>query len=384
MELLERQQAQLTLDSIGLEVEDPGYLSNQLITYIGNKRALLGPLEQALNQVKRRLGRNHLRIFDAFSGSGVVSRFFKAHSSLLVSNDLEHYAWVIADCYLKNRSEVDREELQSLVDHLNETVEDAPYETGFIERMYSPRDEANITKEDRAFYTRNNARRIDNYRRMIANLSADLQPLLLGPLLSRASIHANTAGVFKGFYKSTDTGVGMYGGKGADALHRILGAIVMEAPVLSRFECEVVATQRDANELARELTDMDLAYFDPPYNQHPYGSNYFMLNLIAKYRRPQNISRVSGIPTDWTRSGYNVRTRAFQLFENILKTTDARFLLISYNSEGFIPFDAMEWLLGTLGHVHTIDIPYNTFRGSRNLRERPIHVTERLFLVERT
>ena len=27
----------------------------------------------------------------------------------------------------------------------------------------------------------------------------------------------------------------------------------------------------------------DLAYFDPPYNQHPYGSNYFMLNTIAKW-----------------------------------------------------------------------------------------------------
>lgn len=384
MELLERQQSQLTLDSIGFEVEDPGYLSNQLITYIGNKRALLGPLEQALNQVKQRLGRSHLRIFDAFSGSGVVSRFFKAHSSLLVSNDLEHYAWVIAECYLKNRGEVDREELRSVVDHLNDKVEDASYEAGFIEQLYSPRDEANITKEDRVFYTRNNAKRIDNYRRMIAKLSPDLQPLLLGPLLSRASIHANTAGVFKGFYKSTDTGVGMYGGKGADALHRILGTIVMEAPVLSRFECEVVTTERDANDLARELTNMDLAYFDPPYNQHPYGSNYFMLNLIAKYRPPQNISRVSGIPTDWTRSGYNARTRAFQLLENILKTTDARFLLISYNSEGFIPFDAMEWLLGTLGQVHSVDVPYNAFRGSRNLRERPIHVTERLFLVERT
>ena len=37
---------------------------------------------------------------------------------------------------------------------------------------------------------------------------------------------------------------------------------------------------------SREYADLDLAYFDPPYNQHPYGSNYFMLNLLVHYRRP--------------------------------------------------------------------------------------------------
>jgi len=31
---------------------------------------------------------------------------------------------------------------------------------------------------------------------------------------------------------------------------------------------------------------------DPPYNQHPYGSNYFMLNLLADYREPADVSAV--------------------------------------------------------------------------------------------
>lgn len=70
--------------------EDPEYLSRQLITYIGNKRALLGHISTAVDRVKRKLGKERLRIFDAFSGSGVVSRFFKAHATLLVSNDIEN------------------------------------------------------------------------------------------------------------------------------------------------------------------------------------------------------------------------------------------------------------------------------------------------------
>jgi hypothetical protein len=63
-------------DPIG---EDPDYRSRQLITYIGNKRALLGQISSAVERVKRRLGKSRLRVFDAFSGSGVASRYLKAH-----------------------------------------------------------------------------------------------------------------------------------------------------------------------------------------------------------------------------------------------------------------------------------------------------------------
>ena len=87
--------------------EDPDYLRRQLITYLGNKRALLGPIDQAVASVKRRLNKTKLRTFDAFSGSGVVSRYLKAHSSHLTTNDLEDYATVISRCYLRNRSTVD-------------------------------------------------------------------------------------------------------------------------------------------------------------------------------------------------------------------------------------------------------------------------------------
>ncbi len=36
------------------------------------------------------------------------------------------------------------------------------------------------------------------------------------------------------------------------------------------------------------------------------------------------------------------------------------------------------------GKVTTYERKYNTFRGCRNLRNRPIRVTEHLFLVERS
>ena len=261
--------------------EAPGYLSRQLITCIGNKRALLGDIGIAVERVKHRLGKSKLRAFDAFSGSGVVSRYLKAHASLLISNDIEDYAAVVGRCYLRNRSTVDLSAISEAIADLNAKVETEHLSTGFIEELYAPKDEAHITKEDRVFYTRANARRLDNYRRLIGLLPPGIRDLLLGPLLSEASIHANTAGIFKGFYKNSQAGVGQFGGSGSDALSRIMGQIRLNPPVLSRFECECEVLQEDANKAARGLRQLDLAYIDPPYNQHPYGSNYFILNLLV-------------------------------------------------------------------------------------------------------
>ena len=363
--------------------EDPNYLSEQLITYLGNKRSLLGQIGKAVMCVKKRTGKQYLRVFDAFSGSGVVSRFLKAHASFIVSNDFEDYTAVIARCYLRNRSSVNFIALSEIVEELNARVADEPLPKGFIETLYAPKDESEITKDDRVFYTITNARRLDNYRRMINGTPSDFRDLLLGPLLSTASVHSNTAGVFKGFYKDRTTGVGQYGGTGLDALKRIKGKIKLEIPVLSEYECDYQVLQDDTNKVASQIKGLDLAYIDPPYNQHPYGSNYFMLNLLVHYKRPDKVSRVSGIPSDWRRSGYNVRAKSLPLLEELLHNIDTRFLLISFNNEGFISPDEMRAMLQKIGVVDEFNVRYNTFRGSRNLRNRTIHVTEQIFLVER-
>ena len=140
----------------------------------------------------------------------------------------------------------------------------------------------------------------------------------------------------------------------------------------------------DANEVVKSLEPVDLAYFDPPYNQHPYGSNYFMLNLLVENRAPESVSKVSGIPKGWNHSRYNQRREAESAFFELLASTPAKFLMISYNSEGFIKRESFMRFLATLGEVTPFETEYNVFRGSRNLRQRPLKVTECLFLVHRT
>lgn len=366
------------------DAEDPAFLGRQLVTCIGNKRALLGPIGQAVERVKRRLGRSRLAAIDLFAGSGVVSRFLKAHASRLVSNDLEAWAATAGRCFLADRGTVDGTALAAVVDEIEARVDrdDAP--PGFLAEMYAPRDDSAILPGERVFYTAANARRLDAYRQLIGTAPTGLRDLLLGPLLSAASVHANTAGVFKGFYKDRRTGIGRFGGSGADALPRITGRIRLELPLLSRWSVPCEVFQEDANALATRAGEFDLAYVDPPYNQHPYGSNYFLLNLLVTYRRPHVVSRVSGIPPDWNRSGYNVRGTCRGLLGRLCADLRARFLLVSSSDEGFIPPAEMRALLAEHGRVECMEIPYAAFRGSRNLAARGLRVTEQLFLVEKS
>ena len=171
--------------------------------------------------------------------------------------------------------------------------------------MYAPVDDQNIRKGERVFYTTRNAHYIDTARQLIETVSEPYKTLLLAPLLYEASVHNNTSGVFKGFYKNSKTGIGQYGGDGRNALKRIMSDIDLKLPVFSNYSCETIIMQKDANQLARELPMVDLVYMDPPYNQHPYGSNYFMLNLINNYKKPEKVSQVSGIPLEWNKSQYN-------------------------------------------------------------------------------
>ena len=369
--------------ALGLAEEDPDFLIRQLVTYIGNKRALLGPIRSAVETVRRRTGRDKLRILEPFSGSGVVSRMFKQYATELVVNDFEDYARAVSECYLTNRSTVSMEDLATKVDEINRAVADERMPPGFFRALYAPRDPENICGDDRVFYTPENAYRLDAYRQLLEGEPAEVQKLLMGPLLSAASVHANTAGVFKGFYKDRGTGIGKFGGSGADALSRIKAPIRLALPVLSAFECDYVVHQRDANELVRDVGAFDVAYLDPPYNQHPYGSNYFMLNLLVRYQEPTEMSRVSGIPTSWRRSDYNVRSRSLPRFRELVEDVDAAFVVVSFSDEGFISPEEMRALLTSIGSVTEHSEPYATFRGCRNLNNRSAHVTEHVYLVEK-
>lgn len=364
--------------------ENPEFLTTQIITYLGNKRRLLEHIEKEILLIAEKLNCQKLVCADLFSGSGIVARMLKKYSSNLIVNDLENYSAVINGCYLINKKDFPVQEYSALKSKIEElcSIEKIP---GIISQNYAPQNDKDIQKGERVFYTRQNALLIDTYRRLIDDVVKEepLKKFFLAPLITEASIHVNTSGVFKGFYKDKNTGIGCFGASGKNALPRIFGKIELKTPVFSNFESGLEIFQKDAVTLSKELKNLDITYLDPPYNQHPYGSNYFMLNLILKNKLDANISKVSGIVQNWNRSVFNKPYAALSSMEEIISGISSKYVIISYNSEGFISFDQMAGMLKKYGNLKTVEIKYNTFRGSRNLKNRDIHVREYLFVLEK-
>lgn len=360
------------------------FFTSHLITYIGNKRRLLPFLFKGFLRIKEKVGKKKMVVFDGFVGSGATARLLKAFASELHVNDLEDYAETLNKAYLANRSEIDIEELERHINWLNENkLKSTTRKPGFIERNYAPKDDNNVQAGERAFYTNTNAKIIDNLRRLIDEMPSKYRHFCLASLLVKASIHTNTSGVFKGFHKHN--GNGHFGGRGENALSRIKKEIALDTPEFSDFECPLYVYKQDLNKLVKDdkLPFFDLVYYDPPYNQHPYGSNYFMLNIINGGKPIEIQDGVSGIAKEWNRSAYNKREAAKKAMDQLLADTRARFIAISYNDEGIIPIDSFKEILSRHGKWELMEQDYNTYRGSRNLRDRDIKVKELLWILEK-
>jgi adenine-specific DNA-methyltransferase len=360
------------------------YLSSQLIAYIGNKRRLLPLIHRAITRCD--ISSVHPLFADFFAGSGAVCRLAKLLGFHVAANDWEEYAWILNEAFLVTQPGdldtlfAEKGGFAEVLAHLNSL--DAGDQNGVISRYYAPhKTEAADPERERMFYTAENARKIDAIRAWIEHeypgeILNERQTMekrfLLGLLLYEAATHANTSGVFKAYHCG-------FGGRGGDALARIMKPVELEYPVLCEGGAE--AYQEDAERLARRFADsnreIDIAYLDPPYNQHQYGSNYHLLNTIARGDMPRvnekplaktrGSADKAGIRRDWvkTRSPFCSRASASRAFAGLLQAIRARHILVSYSTEGMIPVEEMAAILGRHGRLDLVLSEYTRYRGGK-------------------
>ena len=70
-------------------------------------------------------------------------------------------------------------------------------------------------------------------------------------------------------------------------------------------------------------------------------------------------------------------------FKGLAIPVGTLFIIISYNSEGFIGKEEMQEMLQAFGSLKTVEIKYNTYRAARNLSSRSAHVREYLFVLKK-
>jgi len=365
------------------EHDSYAFVHQSMLTCIGNKRKLVDHIMNIILQLKGKIGSSKIKVADPFAGSSVVARALASVASHLYVNDYEVYSYLMAKCFLVTPSKEKQLEIAKHIHQMNQIAENGPYTPGIITKLYAPKDTNDVKDGERCFYTHENAIIIDTLRTYIDDIvDSELQVYCLVPLLIKASIHTNTAGVFKGFYKD-ENGIGCFGGRGRCALSRIMQPIRLDLPVWSDNTFNIDCGLGDASTYIDQIDNtLDIIYLDPPYNQHPYGSNYFMLNVIAQNSEPCNISKVAGIPEDWQKSLFNQKTKAAYKMQELLEIcmSKTKYVVLSYNDEGIISNKEWEYILAPYSYDR-VEITYDTYKGSRNLKNRDNKVMERIYII---
>tara|TARA_B100000963_G_scaffold109488_1_gene95316 strand:- start:2060 stop:3199 length:1140 start_codon:yes stop_codon:yes gene_type:complete len=349
-------------------MSEKDYYSKQIITYLGNKRKFISKIDEVIKMVKKELGVEKINIGEGFSGSGVVSRLFKnrVNGGKFLVNDISSYSKILNECYLTDVDGLTENELiylqQTLETMKNYVKINNTYEP-FISKYWAPKDDNNILPGERVYFSHENAVMIDKIMYFIKNnIGKEYQKFFIGPLIVQSSTNNNTNGQFSAYFKDEKKEKGKFGGKNSVDLQRILRPIEPMLPILTNGKADIKISKKNANEWVKTTGDLDLVYYDPPYNKHPYNIYYFLLDIISNWDTSINIpDTYRGQPKNWEKSAYCSLKKAKETFKDLISNTNSKFIMVSYNNTGIIPLDEMDKILREKGKVQKIPFEHNTY-----------------------
>jgi adenine-specific DNA-methyltransferase len=378
------------------------YLHKQILTYLGNKRKLIFNIESVIDMIQDDFGEKINSIGEGFSGSGIVSRMLVSKCNKLYTNDIAGYSKTLNECYLQSYNKLtenDKDNIDKLIKQCNlwmdgiNTVIPLVYDKNippFIQKYWAPKDDKNIKINERTYFTTENAIRIDRARYFIENYGEKYKIFLLAPLLVECSIHNNTNGQFSAYFKDEKAEKGKFGGKKEIDMNRITSKIILPNPLLINHNAKVIVNQKDTNDWVKSLDKVDLIYYDPPYNKHPYNIYYFLLDLINNWNIDIDIpDTYRGQPKNWVKSPWCSFSKAKKTFEQLVTDTKdkTKFLLLSYNNKGIIPLKDMDTILNKYGQVYKIPVEHKTYNKLKGIaaykrKKKFDKVKEFLWLVD--
>lgn len=301
--------------------------------YLGNKASIVGEIKALLDE--KGLSGKGLTFFDAFCGSGSVADCLKDEYAIVI-NDILNWSVV----YTKGRICAPKCSFQKLgfdpFEYLNNTDS---VRHDFIYKNYAP------TETNRMYFTPENAERIDYFRWQIEKWNVDQllteeeYAYLLACLIESVSDVSNTAGVYGAYLKKWDS--------------RALKRIVFDKVDYSDKDCISLRTYNNKIEEIIKDVDCDILYLDPPYTQNQYGTQYHLLETLVLNDEPE-ISRITGSrSTAPMRSDWSKEYKANILFDRIIALTKAKYIVLSYNNDGFMSKEFIEASLKRYGKPET-------------------------------
>ena len=311
-----------------------------MIKYLGSKRRLVPALTEMAQASEARTA------LDLFTGTTRVAQAWKQLGIHTTAVDSSRTAHVMAQCYVATDPEGDlgfRTELADAIAHLDGLAGTPGYAT------------ETFCTESRFFRPENGAR-IDAIRDAIESeyAGSPLWPVLITSLLEAADRVDSTTGLQMAYLKQW-----------APRAHRPLALRVPElltgpGRALRGDACDLAGTPA--------LGQVDLAYLDPPYNQHRYDANYHVWETLVAWDAPAHYGvacKRQDLREPGGRSLFNSRRTMPAALASVVSAVRADVVVLSYNNESWLTLDELHDLCAARGHVEVVGFDSARYVGAR-------------------
>jgi adenine-specific DNA-methyltransferase len=307
-----------------------------MIKYIGSKRRLVPVLGDLFVRAKAKTA------LDLFTGTTRVAQEWKRRGARVTAVDTARYAAVLGRCYIETDARgLDTAALGEVLLHLQHL----PGTDGYFAETFSRKSR---------YFQEHNARRIDAIRDAIAREWAghSWEPILLCALLLAADRVDSTTGLQMAYLKEWSP--------------RSHQALELRVPEL--IAGGGTAWRGDAVEAATRFGGFDVAYLDPPYNQHRYAGNYHVWETLIAWDAPEHYGvackRVD-LRDPATTSVFNSRRAAPGALDSLISSLDAELLIISGSDEGWISVDDLAAMASGRGSIEVLAFDSRRYIGSQ-------------------
>jgi adenine-specific DNA-methyltransferase len=304
-----------------------------MIKYIGSKRVLVPVLGDIASAVEARTA------VDLFTGTTRVAQEFKRRGVCTTATDIATYSDILAKCYIAtDATRVNKDDLREALRHLSSL----PGKPGYFTETFCVASR---------FFKPENGARIDVIRDCIEEQykDTDLFPILMTSLMLGADRVDSTTGVQMAYLKQW-----------APRAHNDLE---LRMPDLLPGEGQSVIG--DATRLVDSLPEADLAYLDPPYNQHRYFTNYHVWETLVRWDAPDYYGvackRIDS-RSEETKSVFNKRREMPPALESVIRRTRANVVVVSYNDESWVQPEAIMDALEQSGHEEVRMLAFDSKR----------------------
>lgn len=358
-------------------------IKTQGIKYAGSKLKIIPYILETIKDLEIKT------ILDGFSGSTRVSQAFAQAGYDVTSSDIAHWSEVCGKCFLLH--DKDKAYYQKIIDELNSLK---GY-SGWFTKNYGGDEEMEIKMP----FQKKNTKKLDAIRDRIEELNLDEvdKAVILTSLLFALDAVDSTLGHFVSYLSKWSA--------------RSYNDLFLKVPDLKKTTGKHRVIRDDIFNVV-ENNYFDLVYFDPPYGSNNekmppsrvrYASYYHIWTSVIKNDKPKLFGKVNrredtrdliaGSIFEEYKKNDNGSFIAMEAIRDLIKKTNAKYILLSYSSGGRATKQELETILNETGKVlKIIEIDYkkNIMASMRwtnewlNASNENNSHKEYLFLMEKT